>query len=287
MKKNHFILFWIGMLSFLMLPIASNAWNAVGHMVVAKIAYDRLKPDVRSKVDKMVTDLSKEYPNITRFEQIAFWPDTLRYQKIELFSHWHYVDIAFSNDGTPVKNLVDTDNAIWALNKLAPVVKNDRANPYERARFLAFLVHLVGDIHQPLHTVSRVSAAFPDGDKGGNLFPIKYKMGNVQIRNLHQLWDGGVGIFESNQDHAVITELATNITAHYPIAYFGQRVKELNPENWAKEGYTIATTIIYKTAENETPLAGYITLNQQTAEQCAALAGYRLAELMNRLLDEE
>lgn len=286
MKKYVFRMIWLLMLGS-MLPISSSAWNSVGHMVVAKIAYDRLTPTVRTKVDNIVASLSKEYPNITRFEQIGFWPDTLRYQKIELFSHWHYIDYAFSDDGTPVKNLIDTDNIVWAINKIEPVVKNERANPYERARFLAFLVHLVGDIHQPLHTVSRISAAFPDGDRGGNLFPIKYKMGNVRIKNLHQLWDGGVGTFETSPDPSAISELATNITTHYPATFFGQRTKDLNPENWAKEGYTIAKTVIYKTTENETPLAGYITTNQHTAEQCAALAGYRLAELMNQLLEEE
>src|SRR5688572_28964202 len=96
--------------SFLSLLLSSNtfAWNAVGHMLVAKIAYDRLQPNVRIKVDAMVNDLAKEYPYITNFTQLGPWPDMLKSQHIDSFTHWHYIDVAFSNDGTqPGKNLID------------------------------------------------------------------------------------------------------------------------------------------------------------------------------------
>ena len=102
------------------------------------------------------------------------WPDTLRGQKIELYTRWHYTNLAFSADGTPLKNTVDTDNAVWAINHLLPIIGNTKANRFERARSLAFLVHIVGDLHQPLHSITRISAAHPEGDHGGNLYFIKY-----------------------------------------------------------------------------------------------------------------
>src|SRR3989344_5767009 len=115
------------------------AWNELGHMVIANIAYQQLQPVTREKVDIMTTNLSKEYPAISNFMQMAPWADTLHSQKIETYTHWHYIDIPFSTDGTPIKNIIDTDNVLWAISQIIPVVQNQQANIYERARFLAFL----------------------------------------------------------------------------------------------------------------------------------------------------
>src|SRR5260221_234145 len=81
------------------------AWNALGHMVVANIAYTHLTPEVRAKVNKMVIDFNDEYSNIHTFLDVAAWPDTLYNQKMKSFSHWHYIDIAFSDDNTPLHDL--------------------------------------------------------------------------------------------------------------------------------------------------------------------------------------
>lgn len=284
--KMNLIRLWILILTLtsLTFSIESKAWNAVGHMVIAKIAYDRLNPAVRLKVDKIVADFSKEYPEITRFEQLAPWPDTLRAQKIDIFAHWHYKDVAFSDDGTRLRDLIDTDNAVWAFNHLKPVVQNNHANPFERARFLAFMIHIAGDIHQPLHTVSRISSVHLDGDRGGNLFQIKYKIGTTDISNLHHLWDGGAGVLETNTNPSNIAQLALQITTHYPVIYFTSELSELSADAWAKEGYKFATESVYNTKENETPTNSYIKQSQQITEQRVALAGYRLAEILNALL---
>ncbi|MDR3492294.1 MAG: S1/P1 nuclease [Gammaproteobacteria bacterium] len=268
----------------ILLSFNSYSWNAVGHMVVANIAYQNLQPAVRTKVDAMVADLNKEYPYITHFSQLGPWPDALRSQRIESFTHWHYVDLAISGDGTPIKNIADTDNAIWAINKIEPVLKNVKANPYEHARFLAFLVHIVADIHQPLHTVARITAAYPSGDKGGNLYIIKYPAQNPHVMPLHKLWDEGFELFNNDTSTTHIDALTNQITAQYPIQYFGSKVTELTAADWAKEGVELAPALVYSTPENEVPSPMYITLGKQTAEQRAALAGYRLANLLNLLL---
>ncbi len=265
-------------------PVNVYAWNAVGHMLVASIAYERLKPEVRVKVDKMTADLGKEYPYITQFEQVAPWPDMLRSQKIDTYTHWHYVDAAFSTDSTPLKNLSDTDNVVWALKQILPVIANNNANPYEKSRFLAFLVHMEGDIHQPLHTVSRISAAHPDGDQGGNLYLLQTKGSRS---NLHSLWDGGAGLLDVEASRENIEALKQSITKHYPESSFGNAIYDLKPENWASEGYKLATTVVYSTPENQMPTTNYIETSKQTTEQRIALAGYRLAALLNQLLDKK
>ena len=259
-------------------------WNALGHMVIGTIAYQKLQPNIKTKVDNLISYFHNEYPNMATFSQMAYWPDAIRSQRIETFTHWHYIDVAFSKDGTPLKNVMDTDNAVWAINIIENIVRNNQANTYERARFLAFLAHIVGDLHQPLHTVSYFSAAHPDGDRGGNAYVIRYQNGDSNTINMHKLWDGGIGVFdlEATSDNATV--LANSITQHYPVSYFGARATVLDPNIWTQEGMDNAEHMVYTTPENQTPSTEYLTGSSQLAQQEAALAGYRLAVLLNQLL---
>jgi hypothetical protein len=275
--------FFILSFFFTLLPINSYSWNAMGHMVIANIAYNNLTPEARTKVDQLVGTLNKEYPEMSTFLHLAYWPDAIRSQRIETFTHWHYIDLPYSIDGTKVRDdVIDTDNAVWAINRIQVVVKNQRANPYDRARFLSFLTHIVGDLHQPLHTVTLFSAEHKNGDKGGNMYHVKYANKSM---NLHSLWDSGVGSFIDKgrtTDHA--KELALTIMQLYPASSFGERVNDLDAGSWSKEGLENAKKYVYTTPENQPPSTIYLTTGKQLSEQQAALAGYRLANLLNTLL---
>src|SRR4029079_13629150 len=83
----------------LLFPVITLAWNATGHMLVANIAYENLKPEVRDNIDTLVTLMHTQHVNIATFADLAVWPDTLHAQKIETYTHWHYIDATFSNDG--------------------------------------------------------------------------------------------------------------------------------------------------------------------------------------------
>ena len=265
--------------------INSYSWNALGHMVVAQIAYEQLNPEVQKKVDKMVTDLGKEYPYITSFYQLGPWPDSLKIQKIDIYSHWHYTDLAFSTDGTALKNLENTDNVVWAINQMEPIVANNKANVYERAKFLAFLVHIIADIHQPLHTTSLISAKTPDGDKGGNLYYIKFPTAHPKTITLHKLWDQGIDVFIGESTFDKVTALSHQITALYPREYFGTKVMDLKPDHWTNEGLQTSITMVYSTPENQILSDDYQTSGRLIVQQKAALAGYRLAAVLNQLLN--
>lgn len=269
--------------SVCLLSLKSYAWNALGHLVVANIAYEQLKPEVQKKVDKMAHDLGMEYSDITDFDHLSPWPDTLRSQRVEVHTHWHYIDLPFSDDGTPLKDITDTDNAVWAIDKLIPVVSNAKANPYERARSLAFLIHIVADIHQPLHTVSRISAAHPEGDKGGNQFLIKAPSIKNQM-TLHRFWDQGIDIFTINATSENVASIADFIVSHYPREYFGSKVNDLNPNDWAEEGLNLSS-FVYSTPENQVPSAAYMEAGKQSVEKQIALSSYRLANLLNKILE--
>lgn len=257
------------------------AWNALGHMVIANIAYANLTPTAKTKVDSIVTSFSHEYPDIQNFEQLADWPDSLHSQRIEFYTHWHYIDNPISLDGTPTQNVIDTDNAVWAVNELVPVVKNNNSNVFERARSLAFLAHIVGDLHQPEHTVSAFSRAHPNGDKGGNSFTLGYQ---GQSKNAHAVWDEGVGVFEGDATQDQINQMTQTLTTLYPASSFGVKVKDVKPDDWQQEGIQNAQNFVYDTVEGKQVSSSYMTLGKQVAGQEAALAGYRLAALLNSLL---
>lgn len=276
---------WISQLfltSFIFLfSLSCFSWNAVGHMLVANIAYQNLKPNVKNKVDNLVSYIQKEYPNMKSFVYISTWPDAIRSQKIDMFSRWHYIDIPFSDDGTPIKNTIDTDNAVWAVTTMQQVITNNDANNFERARFLAFLVHIVGDLHQPLHAVSRISAQHPDGDQGGNLFHVRYH--NQEVK-LHHLWDIGVGDFDVDSNMNTINAMTETITAQYPENMFGKKIHDVNPQMWANESLENAKKYVYDTAENQSVTTEYVETGKKFSEQQVALAGYRLANLLNEML---
>jgi hypothetical protein len=265
-------------------PFNLYAWNALGHMVIADIAYQYLTPDVKTKVNDLALYLNKEYSYIKNLEGMAAWPDAIRSQKIEAFTHWHYVDTAFSGDGTPVKNITDADNALWALSNVTVIVQNNRANVYERARFLAFLVHIVADLHQPLHTSSRITAEHPDGDRGGNSYYLKSANLRAKTMNLHRYWDEGGGVLDAEATSANANAIADELTAAYPRNYFADKVNDIKPQDWADEGLNLSQTFLYTTPENEYPSNRYIEKSQEISKQRVALAGYRLAKLLNSLL---
>lgn len=266
----------------LLISLTSHAWNALGHMVVAQIAYQQLQADVREKVDYLSLCFNREYPEMTSYLDLAYWPDTLRGQNIQLFTHWHYIDNPISFDNTPSNNNhLDTDNAVWAESQIENIVKNDNANLYERARFLAFFIHIVADLHQPLHTVALFSANHKEGDQGGNKYMVWYKNKHT---NLHGIWDRGVGIFDGSRSHAHAYQVASAIQANYPIDFFGKKVNELNPAAWAQEGKQYAKQYVYQVAEEGIISATYEEKSRKVVEQMTALSGYRLAKLLNLLL---
>lgn len=269
------------LLTFLPLSL-SYAWSALGHKVIANVAYQNLDSNVKNKVDTLVGYFTQEYTYMDSFEQLATWPDSIRSQRVESYTHWHYIDNPISFDGTSTRNnILDTDNAVWAYGNAQNVVQYTAANFFERVRFLAFFVHIVSDLHQPLHTVTYYSANHPEGDRGGNLFFVRFN--NKKIK-LHKLWDGAVGSFNQKPLDENAQEIANALMAVYPKSYFQGRLNKLDPQDWVDEGINNAKTVVYNTQENAPVSSGYIQSGKKLAEQEAVLAGYRLATLLNKLL---
>jgi len=176
---------------------------------------------------------------------------------------------------------MDTDNVAWAIEQIIPIVQNEQANVFERSRFLAFLIHLIGDIHQPLHTVTYVSENFPQGDQGGNLFFVRRD--HARIR-LHRYWDDGLGLLENEPNMENMTLLTNKIMHDYPKTYFGALTDDLGLDDWLKEGLSHAQNTIYTIEQDQIASAEYIVAGRKLSERQLALAGYRLAAVLNQLL---
>ncbi len=287
-------------------PISSLSWGAGGHMIVAKVAFDRLNPHAKAEVAKLlampikkdglspkskqlldsVTAKSKDFVNA------AHWPDDLRpIPEFDSFKELHFIDTAFSDDGTALPSL-PSPNIVTALQDDVNTLKTS-SDDNARAMALRFIIHFVGDIHQPLHCATRVSKANPQGDRGGNLVSINVKTasGSVKKTNLHSFWDGGLADFPPTGANFSPPSLAS-VAAAAKTAITGNpandpAIKLNDPTNfqaWADESLALAKSTAYKGIMNgSTPSATYRTKGIKVARQRVAWGGYRLAALLNSI----
>jgi hypothetical protein len=159
----------------------------------------------------------------------------------------------------------------------------------KRAMQLAWMLHLVGDIHQPLHAAARVTPNHPDGDRGGNSFPLA-----GSHPQLHSYWDDIVdtsvprksGETGKKKTIKYLNRVAEMIVADHPVPSLTSRIHPADFEEWANESFEMTKQKLYPLSLqiNEEPSDDYRDMAFGIAEESIALGGYRLAELLNALL---
>lgn len=298
------------------LPLVASptaAWDYTGHRVVARIAWDAMSPAARTAAAELLleapedADLRQLLPEDGRplaerrrehFELAAYWPDMVRHgdfpERRERYSRgqWHYTNFFWEqgSDGEP-RERTDLQpaavNVVERLEALDAALADPEVPAEDRAIYLAWILHLVGDVHQPLHTAARVTASEPEGDRGGNLFEL------ADDRNLHSWWDGVIrrGHFRWFfwSDDAYVERIARAITERYPRSDFTAGIEPGAYESWAREGFETATERLYppELERGREPPAAYERMALEIAERRVAQAGYRLADLLERRLGEE
>jgi hypothetical protein len=305
------------LLTLAALPLPASAWNIPGHMLSGIIAYSILQQENPRTIEKVKAVLEKHpwYTNqwqarfqdvpvadrdLVLFMQASRWADDIRTQdKAQNRSSWHYINLPFKPEGQPdslqIRN-PEPVNILTAMAENENVVKNE-SDPERKAIALAWLFHLVGDIHQPLHTAQLFTVDYPQGDRGGNEICVRVTQAG-QPMDLHRFWDG---VITSSSN---LTRLRNESTALKNRQEFQRgQLAELGItgfESWAKESYEIATKIAYRvgrligaprsgnkdcsTAEAAPVLpAGYVVSASRIADRRMILAGYRLADLLMRL----
>lgn len=261
------------------------AWNATGHMVIADIALARLAPRVKIECNKLLAEVPAK--NANTFIDCASWADNVRTKST---APWHYIDQYFRADGAPTKLQPEPQNVVWAIQHFSAILKNRSQSEANRAEALRFLIHFVGDIHQPLHCASRVTHDQPNGDKGGNDFYFSHPDGSSRPHELHYLWDEGGGLFTrirrpvSANARIKIDTLAQEAIATFRSSSKSPETSDSNPMDWAKEGLRIAKTKVYSTPEFQEPSESYVKMVRTISLKRVAIAGIRLANLLNKLL---
>jgi hypothetical protein len=265
-------------------------------MVIAAEAYKELPPESKAKV----TSILELHPNYAEwkstyeervklldlglycFMRASTWPDEIRRKNNQYdHPHWHYVDYPLKPPNFPMESApTPNDDVLYGVNYCEKVLSDSKSTPEERAVYLSYLIHLVGDMHQPLHCASLFTSEYPKGDKGGNDF---YVMAGTKGIKLHAFWDQLLGTSRNMQTHV---NYATEIESSHPRSKLAE-LKAKTPKEWSLEGRLLAIDKAYLKGElkGSTEAAnapalpeGYTKEAKVVAEKQAALAGYRLAD---------
>jgi hypothetical protein len=287
------------------------AWNSFGHMEVAAVAKKEatrlLKKNPRYKT--WTNGVAANQRDQIAFVKAATWPDEIKSLKgyitdgpnhgntapmtpqasqnvgyKDKFRHkyWHFIDEPFSTDGTPLKQPVppNAQDRIALFRKaLADADELDSVRSYD----LSWLLHLVGDVHQPLHATSRFNSAEPKGDEGGNDVNISCALSCNSATELHAFWDGLLGRNDAPPQNAI--KAAGELTAAD-----SQLASKMDEKDWIKESLDLAKSDVYKdppigNGDGPFALTGkYQDDSLSIAKKQIALAGSRLANLLNDAL---
>lgn len=134
------------------------------------------------------------------FVECATFADDIKDKGFSNLSPWHFTDQPFLDEGFNTTVFPENFNVTWSIDYMRENLKAPKANPDIGVKWdlgdafnMRLLIHFTGDMHQPLHTVSRYTAQFPNGDRGGNDYMLTEKDG---VNELHALWDSTIYEFD-------------------------------------------------------------------------------------------
>jgi hypothetical protein len=285
------------------------AWNAAGHMMVAAVAYEQLTPAARTRVNRLLqlnpaykewsagrrgpqrdelifmqaatwADEIKTKPGYTNDGERATGPDASRndgYGDRLQHRYWHFISAPFSADPRLMLPEAPKPNVLTQIAAFRKSLASDASEDL-KSYDLVWLIHLVGDAHEPMRVATRVTRAFPLGDDGGAQVSLCKK----PCRNdLRAYWENLFG--PAKKPEAVLD------AAHaLPKAF--AKLSQIDDENaWAEDGLKLAQKVAY--APPVGAGSGPFTLDEDyhsaglsVARQQLALAGTRLARLLNAQL---
>lgn len=307
----------------LLFPCSALAWNGKGHQTVAYVAYKSISDGSSPATQKRVDGLLMRHPDyntwvvgvpaaqrgLRAFLMAAIWPDSLRsnakyvddkcpspdsdkgFADLRKHRYWHFVDIGFSTDGTAVQEPC-APNALVKIAEFQDALGNSAVEDDLQAYDLTWLIHLVGDIHQPLHATARFSAAQTDGDFGGNGYTIKaYRPEGAcpkcLVTNLHSFWDDVLGV---QTDFKSVSLLGNSLMKELKPDASAQTVNPATVQDWINESAAVGEFFIYTIDDDKKGSAApaispaYEKYAKAIARHRAAQGGYRLAEMLKAKL---
>jgi hypothetical protein len=173
---------------FLLLSPVIVSFSCIEHMIVWKISQSMLSSELYDSIIKLAEVKDYWYTNEL---ELACWADDVRWRDSE-HSHWHFLDIPFFDGVEPFPWEPPADNVAYGMQILREEMQAQGSDQNLRSKYVKYFIHFMGDLHTPMHTVSRYSPEHPEGDRGGNDFKVS-GMSSKGIRSLHSLWDRSMG----------------------------------------------------------------------------------------------
>jgi len=233
---------------------AARAWGCEGHQIVALIAEKHMTPHARSEALKVLA-LGPIDPSLSRycgadgldaFADTSTWADDERTARPETAA-WHFIDIPRGAAKSEIEKYCanPTGCVISALGQQLKVLRDHASPAQARADALRYVIHLVGDIHQPLH-------ASTNNDRGGNCVPVSFfgrapvetnAMQETYSPNLHEVWD--VQIIERFSQRSSPRQIADQLDRRFAETHHQSRRSSPDFREWAWESHQLAETIAY------------------------------------------
>ncbi len=284
----------------------AHAWDAAGHMLVDQIAWTRTTPEVRARAHELAANLDNTFNNGQPYNFITAgtWMDDMRAKKDYAWSKWHYVNIDWTADGAAFA-LPEPPHLVWAIGESLKTLQARETAPAKASEALAMVMHFVGDAHQPMHATDR-------GDRGGNgalIHGVPFSdLWPGAIANLHAFWDKAFRFDKAdgkiievwkgpplsdrpkNAEEGIIAEQAAKLIAKYPPASLAAETARMDPVEWARESHRLGCASGYPAGfepsdHQAAELTGeFAEKSRAIAERQIAIAGYRLAEMLNSAL---
>lgn len=308
------------------ISVPTEAWWDHGHMLVGAIARQELGPEATGQLEAVLQQFDIHYPGFGRLDSGATWADHIqcvpdkrnpqaplppyclgmdRLEGLGVFYENHFVSFIYNPHSVPLRpeyatHPRPTGNAPWLLEQaVRGLTLKDAGTVFSWNIFLRLLLHMMGDLHQPLHSQSAVSVWFNGTeDMGGNKVWMRSDIPNVD--NLHKLWDSAAGLYPKNFPTQIdldqLQDQAKELIRTHPRSSFGGRLSVLQPWDIAKESRTIAKEFVYKELvsgmnterdfKSEPYVASpeYIADMQPLCTQQIVLGGYRLADILRQTL---
>lgn len=251
-------------ITLLMQPSEASAWTTRGHQVVADIAEANLTPSARQEVSRLLALEGKSHLN-----EVSSWADSIRGVTFPRQPS-HAVRIPLdANSYSSERDCADNNCVLEAISHNIADLSNKNSDDESRLVALKYLVHFIGDLHQPLHA---------NKDTGA-----RKVIFNGQVRSLHEVWDQDIVSCPGLK----FPEIARQLEKNEPVTSVGN-----DPVKWAMESHDIARDFVFPGVAGlpGDPILlprNYCDVNWPIARSRLKLAGVRLAALLNETLGRD
>jgi nuclease S1 len=268
-------------------PGPALAWSELGHWLVGELAGRQLSAGAQAEVRRLLA--GEKDPTLAG---VAGWADALRQSDPARFretSRWHFINARTTGCGFDLARDCRDGQCVVAAIEQQRRILGDTAQPVQRRRdALKFIVHLVGDIHQPLHASDR-------NDAGGNRFQVQLaaspasaaqsrdgRRGAVAGTNLHAVWDYHL-LASAGQGRDGLAARLRDAMSSLPAGSHGVAPAAATPLDWARESCALLNAEAIYPAGHVLDHR-YLEAHRPLAERRIALAAARLAALLNLTL---